>query len=249
MNESFTTRRAHFRFGLLSLVLFSLVLAFSVLAAFDAPVNRKIPTALIVGGFWSCWVGLSFWVVLAYFKESLTLGDADVHVTCVLGERTIVIAEIRRACWKLRYSRPSLKLFLHDAREVISFEKYRPDQQRRLIEYFRERISLQVQEGWSEGLQRYASEVGVRASESMAELDKLLWSLWRPAVIAASIAGVAFGLLLNLYAMKWGVADLLPNWSGSFLLDWFGNGLLVGLVVMVGLWLLRWAFEWIDKPE
>lgn len=249
MKELFTTRRAHLRVGLLSLAFFSSMVVLSVLAAYDAPVNRKIPIALSVGGFWSFWVVLSVWTVVAYFKESVTLSDAEVRLTHVFGERTIVLTEILRACWKMRYSRLSLKLVLRDGREMIHFENYRPDQQRQLIEYFRNRVSLQLQEGWSEELQRYASELEARERESAAELEKFLWSLWRPAVIAGLIGGVAPGLLLYLWALKLDVAALLPSWSGSFLLDWFGKGLLVGLVALISLWMLHCALKWIYKPE
>lgn len=249
MNEVFITRRAHLRVGLISLAFFSSMVVLSVLAAYDSPVNRKIPVALSVGGFWSCWAGLSVWVVLAYFKESVTLGDADVHFTHVFGERTIVLVEILRGSWRLRYSRLSLKLFLRDGKEVLQFENFRPDQQRRLIDYFHERVSLQVQEGWSEEVQRYASEVEVQERQSVAELDKFLWSLWRPALFAGSIGVFSGGLLLYLWALKWGVVGFLPSWSGSFLLDWFGKGILVGLVVLIILWMLHWAINWIYKPE
>lgn len=229
MKEVFTLRRFYLRAGLLSLAFYLMMLVAALLDMFfEAAVDWFIDLMFV--GLPSFMAAQSMLLVFAYFRESVTLDDGEVHITHVLGGRTITPPEVLRARWRLE--RPSLNLYLRDGREVLRFNNFRPDHRRRLINYFREHLSPQVQEGWSEALEHYAANVEMK--ESAGEYDKVYRALFRglwKAVFVGPVVGVACGLVLHFYAAHLGLTDL-PTWTGSLLLDWVARCTLATALVL-----------------
>jgi hypothetical protein len=161
-----------------------------------------------------------------------------VYITHVLGARAIALGEVLHACWYWRRQSPFLKLVLRDGKEVLRFNDYPPRQCRRLIACLRERLPLQIQQGWSEAMGLYPR--GMEGAQSKEELNRFIGSLWRPA-LAGPIGGFCCGLALHLCEVYFDVAAI-PKWSGSLMVDWTGIGILIGLLVWAGMWMLRSVF-------
>lgn len=239
MSEVITLRRSILRIGMLGLPFYLAMLIISVLAFyFDCSPERGAYAALFAAAVWWLAIGGSLYLIICYFKESVTLYEESVYVQHILGARTIALGEVLRARWCWRKGHGYLRLFLRDGRERFWLSNYPPQRCRRLIAFFRERLPLPVQEGWNEDLQRYAEQVGIK--ESPEEVKKFLQSLWRPA-IAGPISGFLCGLVLHLCEVYFDVTAI-PKWSGSLMVDWTGIGVLIGLVILVGMWLLGWVF-------
>lgn len=237
MNEVITPRRMLLRIGLFGLPLYLMMLFVGVPSVyFDAPPGRGVIAALVAGAISSFMVGISLYLILCYFKESITLYEGSVYIRHVFGARSIALGEVLRACWCRRGSSPFLKLFLRDGKEVLRFTNFPPRQCGRLIDYFHDRLPLPIQEGWNEDMQRYARETNIK--ESIEEFNRLFHSLWCPA-LAGPIGGFFCGLALHLCEIHFG-ASAMPKWSGSLIVDWTGIGLLIGLLVYPGMWTLRW---------
>ena len=164
MKEIFTLRRFYFRVGLICALAFLTWLAISVLFMLGAddffqPDEKAAgiilaTLALLVPG---SFLAMSIWVLLAYYRESITLENGVVHLSGVLFTRTL-LSDGTRAFWRWG-PHPSLKLYSPTGNATIWFENFRGDQQKQLIYYFREWISLGVQDGWNEEFERPAAEL------------------------------------------------------------------------------------------
>jgi hypothetical protein len=171
----------------------------------------------------SLFLAASIWVLLAFYRESITLEDTLVHFTGVLFDSTIPLTDVSRARW--RWSRhPSLKLRSPKGTETIWFGNFRGDEPRRLILYFRERVSPSVQEGWTEEFLHYGNEV--EKKESPAEVDrrfrsdiKQLWIATAYAIPVVFILCGGFLAFITWFAERNGVMEI-PSWTGSLALDY-----------------------------
>lgn len=240
MKEVFTPPRSHLRLGMLWLAFCLTMLILGVPGMFhDVPPTRRAFGMLCWRLVWSGMAVLAVVLVLAYFRESVRLLDGGVLFTHILGKRLLSPREVLRARW--RYHPPSLKLFLEAGKEVVRFSHFPLQDRGPLMRYFRERVPSEVQEGWNDDLEQYATTVAEMASA--AETAKLFRSLWW-IVWIGPVAGAAGWLALRLYATHLGV-EIVPTWTGSSLLDWT----IVGTLVSVGLLASLRVSAWVLGPD
>jgi hypothetical protein len=242
MNAQFTLRRKYFRIAVTCLPLFVGMLVWSVIGMYtDAPPDRRLAAILAMIGGWGFFILLTVYVLMAYRKEATILGKDAVQFIGVFTDRTIRLADVKRARWYC-YGKPwRLKIVTERCKRTIWFDNFYPDQTAEIVRYFRDRLDASVQGGWQE-----SSVVWTRGrtraelwSESLACIRKLSVKV----VVLGPILGLLTGTFLYFFALGKGV--LAPAWSGSVFLDCTLYGLLTSALLLAGIW---WCI-WIESPE
>src|ERR1700722_16274031 len=99
---TYRLRRSYLVVGGIGAVFFAALAIGSSAMAFGNPggaVRHPKLMALALVLFWSSFTGLSFWVILAYFRERLVLGSTEITQHGVFRATTLRIAEIRQIQW------------------------------------------------------------------------------------------------------------------------------------------------------
>jgi hypothetical protein len=242
VKEVFTPRLKYLRWGLFGLLLFLTMLIASVYGMYlDDHPDRRLYGMLFAGVVWGFMTGVAGWIILAYYRESVSLDGEQVRVAYVLGQRSFRLGEVTRARWRLAPQSLSLKTFLPDGKVVIWLDNYPAERRVRLIRYLHDRLSPQVQDGWDERLERYTATIV--QTESAEAQERMLRGLWRCVPVGPMI-GLGCALAISLYASCQGVAEI-PNWSGSVLVDWIG----IGLFCSLGMIACLHGVVWLTAPD
>jgi hypothetical protein len=109
--------------------------------------------ALVFGIFWSCWVLSSLWLIVAYFRERLFLSpDAITQHGCI---RTNAIStrDVIQIKWSVLQG-GIIVARSNFARIKIYLGNFTREEQNRVIAYFRENFSPDVQENWAHFTER-----------------------------------------------------------------------------------------------
>jgi hypothetical protein len=228
-------RRSFFRRVVVLLPFFSAMLIISLLGMYlDAPPDRRLVGVLFVALGWSVFVGITVWLLLAYRRYSIVLGDDDVTFKGIWTDLTVRLPDVAQATCQM--PAVMLRLNLKKGNKTIGLGEYALDRRREIVRYFRERIDPGLQSGRDDGWEWYPGpeEVTRILREYHATFPRLLLLL-----ILGPFFGLVRGLVLSLSGME------VPRWTGSLAFDWTVRGTLVslGLAVMLGI------FHWMDQPD
>jgi hypothetical protein len=120
-------------------------LAMMVLGVCLAASEANILAAVMFGGFWGFWVGLSVRMLLAYYRESLGIRDGTVIHQGILRTKSLTLEEILDVRWKRR---GVVVLRSKPATISIYLNNFTREQQKQLIRWLRFSIPCSVQQGW-----------------------------------------------------------------------------------------------------
>ncbi len=109
--------------------------------------NPKL-TALFCGVFWSCFVLMSIYCIVAYFLERLFVKSDAITLHTCFGKQTINISDVIQIDWK-RYLSGIIIVRGHHSRIKIYLSNYTADDQSQLIAYFRTTFSPDIQKDYS----------------------------------------------------------------------------------------------------
>jgi hypothetical protein len=172
MNATFRLRRSYLVLGVLCTLFFAAMAVVSVLGIyFEAPPERRA-AALAVGlgmaAFWLAFMGLGVWVLLAYWRERLTLRDGEVDWVRVIRRKRMRASEIVSARWRCGQKGGSLVLRTTSTKLPIYFSNYEAEEQRQLIRFFREAVSPPLQQDW----ERFCARIVKGRSQHVRQLRK-----------------------------------------------------------------------------
>ena len=243
MNNICRPARFNLRVSLVFSAFFLAMLIANVMAFYDPsfplPPDRRLFFSVLIGTFWSTLLGVFLCSLLGYFRESVLWSDLEVRITHVLGTRIIRFDDVVRACWC--DSPPGLTLFWQGGREVIPLRFFRPRHRRHLVRFFRQRLALEVQEGWSEAVERFAIDAADKDLEKEeAGLFRNLRWLALAGFLLTVVCGSAFWVV-GMYLAR-NNPGLLPSVNSIFLNQAL-NVTIFGVAVVVILRVLKWLFR------
>jgi len=176
----------------------------------DGSFGRPKLAALVFGVFWSFWVLLALWLIVAYFRERLFMTpNAITQQGCIL-KRTVISSDAIQIVWRRFPRGGSVIIRSHFYRIKIYLSNFTGDEQDQLIAYLREMFSPTIQENWTRFIEarlQPVSRQAPRKSRGAAIICALLlFSL-------ASILGYCW--LVGL-GVQWLIVALLNALGGAW---------------------------------
>jgi hypothetical protein len=138
--------------GAISAVFCAVVGVTSTVVAYwniDGSFARPKVSALIFGIFWSVFVVVSLWVVLAYFRERLFVARNAVVQRGVLRSKTIDIADVIRVKWRNWPVGGSVVAQSHSGKITVYLDNFPTRERGPIIQFFRETFATEIQDNWA----------------------------------------------------------------------------------------------------
>jgi hypothetical protein len=150
--REFGHRKADFWAGAICTSGFIVLGVGSFLAAWwniDGSYRHPRPTAIGFGMFWSCWVALGGWILLAYSRERLVISTDQIRQSGCFRTRSMLHDEVKSARWRRFFGRGgSLVLRSATTKIVVHFDIFTDVEQADLRIIFRSILDDRVQENW-----------------------------------------------------------------------------------------------------
>lgn len=195
-------RRQYLILGIACLAFFLAAGIGSVCAAYwnvDGSFGRPKLTALFFGVFWSCWVLLATWIIVAYYRERLFVTPQAITQHGCVGKNSINIPDVIRITWKRFPHGGSVIVRSRVSRIKIHFDNFSGNEQEQLIAYLRDLVSAESQEGWTrfaEARIQPASDWTPKKSRAVATICALLLFFLAGIVIYCWLAGLGVQWLI-----------------------------------------------------
>jgi hypothetical protein len=168
----FRVRKYYRNVGIVCLFFFAAVGIASVWAILEGVPPERRPFAvwfaLFLALFWSCWTGLSLWLLLAYCRESLELADGQVVTQGVFRRKQLLLDSVTDARWKHMKS-GAIRLRTMTERLTINFDNFEPTERLWLIYVLRSRLPATVQRNW----ERFCLKVAIPLRDRDAPGNRL----------------------------------------------------------------------------
>lgn len=127
-----------------------------VLSDIDGEFPRPVPMAIFFGAFWTTWVLIGIYCIVAYFRERLILQSDSVSQLSVFSKKTFHIHEIKEIEWRLLPRTGLIKVFAGDSKLSVHTSSFAQQDRTEIIEYFRSAVAEELQSGWKESQERIA---------------------------------------------------------------------------------------------
>lgn len=153
MTKTYRHQRNLLSQAIMCLVFFSLVDVASVTVALlnpDGSFDRPVVSAIVFGTFWTAWVLLSLYLLVAYFRERWTLSDDGVSVQGVVWFRSLPVADVTSVRWAGYPAGGSVVLQGAGQKLVLWLSNSPKDEQTEIVEFVRSRFPLEIQTGWED---------------------------------------------------------------------------------------------------
>jgi len=138
--------------GLIGVVFFSGIGAFSVYAAFwniDGSFPHPKIHAFVYLVFWSCWNALAILLIIAYFRTWLCVTADKVMQQGVVFYRELYVADVSAVTWKGIPQAGKIILRSKDTRIKVDLGNFTTRDRTELIQSARDQFDTGVQIGWS----------------------------------------------------------------------------------------------------
>ena len=142
MNEVFHLQKSYRNLAIVGLLFFVVMMVVGVYLALS---EANILLAVVFGGFWGCWAGLSVWILLAYYRESLCIQDGIVVQKGLFRTKSIHLSELNDVRWR---TRGAIILRSRSGRITIYLGNFEPEQIQRLIRLLHLSVPNATQWGW-----------------------------------------------------------------------------------------------------
>ena len=143
----------------------------------DGSFARPRLAAVIFSAFWSCVTLLGMWLIVAYVRCRLYVTDSCISEVGLVASTTIEIDDANRVVWRLIPSSGSVVIRSIDAKIKIGFDDYTPNERDELITFCRTRFRPEIQEGWSQFVERFLEPNPKRERHSRVAMLVLLLNL------------------------------------------------------------------------
>jgi hypothetical protein len=199
--------------GIVCLTFFLAIGIGSVYVAYwniDGSFGRPKLAALGFGVFWSFWVLLALWLIVAFFRERLFVTPNAITQQGCIRKRTINSTDVIQIVWKRFPQGGSVIVRSHFTRIKIYLSNFTRDEQNQLIAYLREMYSPAIHENWTRFIEarlQAVSEHALRKSRGAASICALLLFSF------ASIFGYCW--LVGL-GVQWLIVALLNALGGAW---------------------------------
>jgi hypothetical protein len=210
----FFVRRGYFTSELIALVIFVLMAFASAYGMWiETKPDRRLWGVLLFSSLWGIMAILPAWILLAYWRESLTIANGSVRQQGVVRQRELQLKDVNQAEWRL-VKGGGLKLRTSSETISIYFDNFEPAERLWLIRHFRDSLSDGIQENWPLFCHRIAvplRDLDVRqpCGPDDVVLTRRRWDWYFiPFIVVATVFGVVAWLKLGLPRML--AAPLLP---------------------------------------
>lgn len=249
MNATFHLRKSYILKGIVfTSIFFGVILAHLVLPLLpNLPEEQRVPLTVMAWGPCMALYGgmflLSVYILLAGMRMKVVIRGKQVTDVGVFRQKQFDLSQVTRAQWYARL--PRLRVNTPGGWVRFDFRLHRSEEARQLIQFFRNGLAPDTQEGWTPAWKERA----VAFDSTPAAGGKLPWS--RLAVLGV-IAGVANGLICGtlVYVLNMNLRVAPFSWSGSLFVDWavygFAAAMGISIPATVGLVVGRYC-AWLDK--
>jgi hypothetical protein len=119
-------------------------------AAFNIDGSFAMPTAAawLFGLFWGMWTLGGIWLILVYHTYSLNITEDELVETRILGQTSILIADVTESQWKQTPQCGSVTVHSSRCRIKISFGNFSRSDRHQLIPLLRIRLPANSLHGW-----------------------------------------------------------------------------------------------------
>ena len=151
--NGYRPRRYYLIVGIVGVVFFSAAAIISTYVAYwniDGSFARPVLAAVIFGSFWSLFTLLSVWVVLAYYRECLTLDEGQITQQGIIRSKLMHIDDVTHIKWRRIPQGGSIVIRTLTDRLKIYFDNFTVEERRELISFLHGIIAPNIQEGWSQ---------------------------------------------------------------------------------------------------
>jgi hypothetical protein len=243
MSAALTPKRSLFRLGMVGLVAFPVMLVASVVGMWiDPPVTGAVSGMVFVGLVWSFFIGLSAWLVLSYYRDTVLPGEHELRI----GSRRVASSDIKSIVW----SRQSLTIYFRAGRKTIHLSNFTPQDQLSIIRLLRRWVTPKQQRGWKDAIEQEA--IAARDAFTPARHAAFMRSLTRVTLWTGVLGGLVCGVVLQILNDRYGVNEF--TLTGWHVVEWTFAGLLSGFGLM-GMFLVLCdsppdsAFANIEQPQ
>jgi hypothetical protein len=212
-------RKVNWYLGLVGLVVWTCMAGTGIVMSLlnpDGSVSRPVLAAVFCGCFFGAFALLSLYLIVAYYRTSLSTSDATIRHHGVLGSKTLPVTDITRAVWRSWPRGGSLVLHTTDERLAVEFGPY--EDSRDLAAFMRATLPEEVQEGYERFASTYIPASGAFARSRNREQQFFLALL--------PIAAVAL--------------TVLAFWNPHDIRSWFAVPLAFAIVLGVRALYQRW---------
>ena len=197
--------------GVVCFVFFSAVGVASTYAAYwniDGSFRCPKPAAFFFSSFWSAWVLLSLWTIVAYFRERLVVEKRTITQRGVLFTRVIQASEIAAVRWRQRPVGGKVILYWRSGRSLgIYVSNFTADERDDLIGLLHRAAPLELHEGWHEFMKPRPPVGLAQRSKPLAAICAFLFFLCSALFIGNWWTGMGMQYLVvgiaNLLAGTW----------------------------------------------
>lgn len=165
-------RRYYLLVGVVYTVVFAAMGIVSMVVALwnvDGSIARPKLAALIVGTFWSGFTLLGVWIIVAYLRERLVIGEAVIVQRGICRTRALALPDVRQITWRARPVGGSVVVRTPSETATIYLHNFTLAEREELIRFFHEAFAAEIHENWSrfEEVVQRSSGPGKRASRGV----------------------------------------------------------------------------------
>jgi len=134
---------------------------------------------------WGSFTLLGLWLILAYFKERLTLTGETICQVGVIRTKSMPFDAVQELTWRLHPQGGSCILTSMDTKIKLEFGNFTRDDRTELIICLRQRVAVDLQSNWDSFHEQYIAHSPDRSQKQQAASWILVFVLFGFAVLFA----------------------------------------------------------------
>jgi hypothetical protein len=161
------------RLGLLSLLFWTGMMMLFLCGTLWEGRGALGPFLLVCGGL-GCFIALSVFLLLAYYRESLSFKDGRIVQTGVVRRRKMELSEVTDARWRIAPVGGSVVLRSRSQKIKAYFDNFELDRRQLLIRLLRTSLPQSVQRDWEQFCVQIALPLAKHSADAPLGTDEIL---------------------------------------------------------------------------